>query len=77
MFKAGVNLLSAWDNYQCKHYAKPLSIADVVAELGKLKSPPEKQTSRTEAVDDFVAVEASKLNRVQQLSTGLRHLVGM
>jgi hypothetical protein len=27
---------SAWDNYQCKHYKDKLSIADVVAELGKL-----------------------------------------
>ncbi|MGF6458116.1 ABC-three component system protein [Pseudomonas frederiksbergensis] len=25
-----------WDNYQCKHYANKLSVADVVAELGKL-----------------------------------------
>lgn len=35
-FKAGVNPLSPWDNYQCKHYAQPLAVADVVAELGKL-----------------------------------------
>ncbi|WP_122365732.1 ABC-three component system protein, partial [Pseudomonas syringae group genomosp. 3] len=27
---------SGWDNYQCKHYKDKLSIADVVAELGKL-----------------------------------------
>lgn len=25
-----------WDNYQCKHYKNALSIADVVAEIGKL-----------------------------------------
>ena len=35
-FKAGINPQSAWDNYQCKHYAQPLSVADVVAEVGKL-----------------------------------------
>lgn len=35
-FKAGVNPQSPWDNYQCKHYAQPLSVADVVAEVGKL-----------------------------------------
>jgi hypothetical protein len=35
-FKAGVNPQSHWDNYQCKHYAQPLSVADVVAEVGKL-----------------------------------------
>src|ERR1017187_9652271 len=35
-FKAGVNPSSPWDNYQCKHYSRPLSVADVVAELGKL-----------------------------------------
>jgi hypothetical protein len=35
-FKAGVNPLSPWDNYQCKHYARGLGIADVVAEVGKL-----------------------------------------
>ncbi len=35
-FKAGVNATSPWDNYQCKHYNHPLSIADVVAEIGKL-----------------------------------------
>jgi hypothetical protein len=29
-------LQGSWDNYQCKHYANPLSIADVVKELGKL-----------------------------------------
>ncbi|MDR6676120.1 ABC-three component system protein [Pseudomonas oryzihabitans] len=27
---------SGWDNYQCKHYGDKLSVADVVAELGKL-----------------------------------------
>ncbi|MGY3301781.1 hypothetical protein ACVK1X_001059 [Pseudomonas sp. PvR086] len=27
---------SGWDNYQCKHYKDKLSVADVVAELGKL-----------------------------------------
>lgn len=27
---------SGWDNYQCKHYGEKLSVADVVAELGKL-----------------------------------------
>jgi len=27
---------TGWDNYQCKHYKDKLSIADVVAELGKL-----------------------------------------
>lgn len=27
---------SGWDNYQCKHYNDKLSVADVVAELGKL-----------------------------------------
>ncbi|MDR9876727.1 hypothetical protein RJC98_16180 [Pseudomonas allii] len=27
---------SGWDNYQCKHYKDKLSIADVIAELGKL-----------------------------------------
>lgn len=27
---------SGWDNYQCKHYGRKLSVADVVAELGKL-----------------------------------------
>jgi len=26
----------AWDNYQCKHYAKPLTPSDVWVELGKL-----------------------------------------
>jgi hypothetical protein len=35
-FRAGINPHGLWDNYQCKHYANPLSIADVVAELGKL-----------------------------------------
>jgi len=35
-FKAGVGPHSAWDNYQCKHYAHGLSVADVVAEIGKL-----------------------------------------
>lgn len=35
-FKSGVNKQSPWDNYQCKHYAQPLAVADVVAELGKL-----------------------------------------
>ena len=35
-FKTGLNPQSSWDNYQCKHYAKPLAVADVVAELGKL-----------------------------------------
>jgi hypothetical protein len=30
------DLQGPWDNYQCKHYANPLSIADVVKELGKL-----------------------------------------
>ena len=35
-FKAGINPQSPWDNYQCKHYAQPLSVADVVAELGKV-----------------------------------------
>src|SRR4051812_31401426 len=35
-FKTGVNPQSAWDNYQCKHYAQPLAVADVVAEVGKL-----------------------------------------
>lgn len=35
-FKNGVNPQSHWDNYQCKHYSKPLSVADVVAEVGKL-----------------------------------------
>lgn len=35
-FKAGVNEQSPWDNYQCKHYAQPLAVADVVAEVGKL-----------------------------------------
>ena len=35
-FKAGVNPNSPWDNYQCKHYGQPLSVADVVAEVGKL-----------------------------------------
>lgn len=27
---------TGWDNYQCKHYGDKLSVADVVAELGKL-----------------------------------------
>ena len=27
---------TGWDNYQCKHYKDKLSVADVVAELGKL-----------------------------------------
>lgn len=27
---------TGWDNYQCKHYGEKLSVADVVAELGKL-----------------------------------------
>lgn len=27
---------SGWDNYQCKHYGDKLSVADAVAELGKL-----------------------------------------
>ena len=27
---------SPWDNYQCKHYAGSLAVADVVAEVGKL-----------------------------------------
>lgn len=35
-FKAGVNPESPWDNYQCKHYDKPLAVADAVAEIGKL-----------------------------------------
>jgi hypothetical protein len=35
-FKAGVNPLSSWDNYQCKHYAQPLAVSDVVSEVGKL-----------------------------------------
>jgi hypothetical protein len=35
-FKEGVGPLSPWDNYQCKHYARPLSVADAVTELGKL-----------------------------------------
>jgi len=35
-FKSGVNPQSPWDNYQAKHYSQPLSVADVVAELGKL-----------------------------------------
>lgn len=34
--KGGVNPTSAWDNYQCKHYGRPLSIGDAVAEIGKL-----------------------------------------
>jgi hypothetical protein len=35
-FKASVSPLSPWDNYQCKHYAQALAVADVVAEVGKL-----------------------------------------
>lgn len=35
-FKSSLNPKSAWDNYQCKHYAQPLSVADVVGEVGKL-----------------------------------------
>jgi hypothetical protein len=35
-FKAPIGPFAAWDNYQCKHYAKSLSIADAVGELGKL-----------------------------------------
>lgn len=27
---------ATWDNYQCKHYAKPLGVADVLPELAKL-----------------------------------------
>jgi hypothetical protein len=35
-FKTTIGPDSPWDNYQCKHYAKPLSISDVVKEVGKL-----------------------------------------
>jgi hypothetical protein len=35
-FKAPIGPAAPWDNYQCKHYAKGLSVADAVGELGKL-----------------------------------------
>jgi hypothetical protein len=35
-FKGAIGPHTPWDNYQCKHYNKPLSVADVVGELGKL-----------------------------------------
>lgn len=35
-FKAPISPKAPWDNYQCKHYGKALSIADAVQELGKL-----------------------------------------
>jgi hypothetical protein len=35
-FKGTIGPTTPWDNYQCKHYNRPLSIADVIAELGKL-----------------------------------------
>lgn len=35
-FKAPIGPTTAWHNYQCKHYHRALSIADIAAELGKL-----------------------------------------
>jgi hypothetical protein len=35
-FKAPIGPSATWDNYQCKHYAAPLSVADVVREVGKV-----------------------------------------
>jgi hypothetical protein len=35
-FKGPVGPTTAWDNYQCKHYQKNLSVADTVKEFGKL-----------------------------------------
>ena len=29
------DLFSPWDNFQCKHYDKPLSLSNVLIELGK------------------------------------------
>jgi hypothetical protein len=35
-FKGPISSSPAWDNYQCKHYSRPLNVADVAGELGKL-----------------------------------------
>lgn len=35
-FKTAIGPKAPWDNYQCKHYSKALSVADVVGEVGKL-----------------------------------------
>lgn len=35
-FKDANRLAGAWDNYQCKHYARPLSFANVAPEIGKI-----------------------------------------
>jgi hypothetical protein len=34
-FKGPVGPTTPWDNYQCKHYSKNLSVSDAVKELGK------------------------------------------
>jgi hypothetical protein len=37
-FKAPIGPTAPWDNYQCKHYARGLSVSDAVLELGKMVS---------------------------------------
>lgn len=35
-FRTDNGFSGGWDNYQCKHYNKPLAVADIYLELGKL-----------------------------------------
>ena len=35
-FRTDKGFAGSWDNYQCKHYAAPLSATDIYLELGKL-----------------------------------------
>jgi hypothetical protein len=66
-FKDAKLLKGVWDNYQCKHYAKPLAASDVLPEIGKILW--------YSFQEDYVPPRGCYFVAPKQTSTTLTHLL--
>jgi hypothetical protein len=66
-FKDVKLLQGIWDNYQCKHYSKPLSASDILPEIGKILW--------YSFQEDYAPPRACYFVAPKQTSTSLTHLL--
>lgn len=67
-FKGKDRLKGAWDNYQCKHYERPLSFSNVAPEIGKILW--------YSHCGDYIAPQACQFIAPKGASTNLTLLLG-